>query len=253
MNDRVSELESELAGLRIKCDAMERDLEVARHYRDAIEAAPVSIFRVSGAKGSYVFVNDAFARLIGRTRDDLMTLDPFQVWVGSAHPEDVEPERAEMGRMAKGEVDRFQIEKRVISIAGQTRWVRMDAAQSRLAISPVGLELVTAYFTDVEEQREMARWRGEAARRNPASRGRIGKLGAVGKLAGVSRTTSTTVWSSSWGTRSSSSESSRRTAPSPATQRWCSPARSEPRSSRDSSSRTAVARYSSPRRSVRTR
>jgi two-component system cell cycle sensor histidine kinase/response regulator CckA len=178
MNDRVTELEEELAALRIKCDEMARDLEVARQYRDAIEAAPVSIFRVSGAKGRYVFVNDAFARMIGRTRDELMALDPFQVWVASAHPDDVEPERAEMGRMAKGEIDRFQFEKRVVAVTGETRWVRMDAVATR---DPAGrLETVTAYFSDVEEQREMARMR----QRLEAQLREEKKLGAVGKLAG---------------------------------------------------------------------
>jgi two-component system cell cycle sensor histidine kinase/response regulator CckA len=178
MHDRVAELESELARMRAKGEAMARELEEARHYRSAIERAPLSILRVSGAKGRYVFVNEAFARLVGRPRDGLMTGDPFQVWVETAHPDDVEPERAQMARVAKGEIDGFQLEKRVIHAGGETHWVRMDAFASRDAQGR--LEFLTIYFTDIGEQRELARTRQglEAQLREEK------KLGAVGKLAG---------------------------------------------------------------------
>src|SRR5277367_497603 len=103
MNDRVTELENELARMRAQGEAMARELEEARHYRSTVEGSPLSIIRVSGAKGRYVLVNEAFARLVGRSREGLMESDPFQVWVDSAHPEDMEGERAEMARVAKGE------------------------------------------------------------------------------------------------------------------------------------------------------
>jgi two-component system cell cycle sensor histidine kinase/response regulator CckA len=178
MENRLIELENELARMRAKGEAMARELEDSRHYREAIERAPVSVLRVSGAKGRYVFINDAFAALIGRPRDSLMTLDPYQVWVASAHPDDMEAEHAQMARMAKGEIDRFQLEKRVISTSGATQWVRMDALATR---DPGGrLEIVTIYFADIEEQREMARTR----QRLEAQLREEKKLGAVGKLAG---------------------------------------------------------------------
>jgi two-component system cell cycle sensor histidine kinase/response regulator CckA len=178
MNDRVTELENELARMRTQGEAMARELEEARHYRKAIEGSPLGIFRVSGAKGRYVLVNDAFARLVGRTREGLMESDPFQVWVDSAHPDDVEPERVEMGRVAKGEIDCFQFDKRVISRTGETRWVRMNAFASRDAEGR--LEILTAYFTDIEQERALARSR----QRLEAQLREEQKLGAVGKLAG---------------------------------------------------------------------
>jgi two-component system cell cycle sensor histidine kinase/response regulator CckA len=178
MQDRVTELEDELARMRAKGEALERELEEARHYRGAVLGAPFSIVRVSGAKGCYVFVNETFARLIGYPRDSLMTRDPFQVWVESAHPDDMEPERAQMARVAKGEIERFQFDKRVISQCGATHWVRMDAVASRDAQGR--LEFLTIYFTDIEEQRELAR----ARQRLEAQLREEKKLGAVGKLAG---------------------------------------------------------------------
>jgi two-component system, cell cycle sensor histidine kinase and response regulator CckA len=178
MNDRVTELENELARMRTQGEAMARELEEARHYRRAVEGSSLSIFRVSGAKGRYLLVNDAFARLVGRTREGLMESDPFQVWVDSAHPDDVEAERVEMGRVAKGEIDSFQFDKRVISRTGETRWVRMHAFASRDAQGR--LEILTAYFTDIEQERALARSR----QRLEAQLREEQKLGAVGKLAG---------------------------------------------------------------------
>ena len=107
-----------------------------------------------------------------------MACDPFQVWVESAHPDDVEPEREQMARVAKGEIDGFQIEKRVISTSGETRWTRMDAFGERDAQGR--LEYMTIYFTDIGEQRELAR----ARQRLEAQLREEKKLGAVGKLAG---------------------------------------------------------------------
>jgi two-component system, cell cycle sensor histidine kinase and response regulator CckA len=178
MNDRVSELENELARVRAQGEAMARELEEARHYRSAVEGSPLSILRVSGAKGRYVLVNEAFARLVGRTREGLMACDPFQVWVESAHPDDMEAERAEMGRVAKGEIEGFQFEKRVISRTGETRWVRMQAFASRDAHGR--LEFLTVYFTDIEEERALARTRQRLETQLREEQ----KLGAVGKLAG---------------------------------------------------------------------
>jgi two-component system cell cycle sensor histidine kinase/response regulator CckA len=149
-----------------------------RHYRSAVEGSPGAILRVSGAKGRYVFVNEAFARLVGQTCDGLMARDPFQVWVESAHPDDVAAERAEMERVAKGEIDSFQFEKRVISPTGEARWVRMSASASRDANGR--LEFLTIYFTDIEEQRALARTRQRLENQLREEQ----KLGAVGKLAG---------------------------------------------------------------------
>ncbi len=178
MNDRVTELEDELARMRAKGHALAQELEELRHYRSAVEGSPAAILRVSGTKGRYVFANEAFARLVGQACDGLMARDPFQVWVESAHPDDVAAERVEMERVAKGEIDGFQFEKRVISQTGETRWVRMNASASRDANGR--LEFLTIYFMDIEEQRALARTRQHLESQLREEQ----KLGAVGKLAG---------------------------------------------------------------------
>jgi two-component system cell cycle sensor histidine kinase/response regulator CckA len=178
MHDRVTELENELARMRAKGDALARELEDARHYRSAIEGCPLSIMRVSASKGRYVFMNEAFAKMLGHTREELMARDPYEAWVESAHPDDLEPEHDAMGRVAKGEIDGFQLDKRVIAKHGEPRWVRMDAFASRDAQGR--LDCLTAYFTDIEQQRTLALEREKLAAQLREEQ----KLGAVGKLAG---------------------------------------------------------------------
>src|SRR5260221_5394011 len=178
MHDRVTELENELACMRARGDALSRELEEARHYRSAIEGSPLSILRVSGSKGRYVFVNEAFAKMLGHSRDELLARDPYEVWVESAHPDDLEPEHHAMGRVARGEIDAFQLDKRVIPKDGEPRWVRMDAFASRDAQGR--LDCLTAYFTDIQQQRALALARKELETQLREEQ----KLGAIGKLAG---------------------------------------------------------------------
>jgi PAS domain S-box-containing protein len=176
--DRVTELEDGISAPAATKDAMARELEVARHYRDAIDGSPLSILRVSGAKGRYVFVNEAFAKMMGQAREELLARDPYEAWMESAHPDDVEAERDAMGRLAKGELDSFQLDKRVIPRGGKARWVRMHAFGSRDVEGR--LDCLTAYFTDIRQERELAQARDtlEAQLRQEQ------KFGAVGKLAG---------------------------------------------------------------------
>jgi two-component system cell cycle sensor histidine kinase/response regulator CckA len=177
-DDRVTRLENELAAMRAQNEVLRRELEELRHYRAAVEGSPLSILRVSGAKGRYVFVNEAFAKMLGQTRDDLLARDPYEVWRDSAHPDDFEPEHNAMGRLAKGEIDQFQLDKRVIAKNGESRWYRMVAFGSRDANGR--LECLTAYFSDIQEERALVQARDnlEADLRHAQ------KVGALGKLAG---------------------------------------------------------------------
>ncbi|HLK35149.1 MAG TPA: ATP-binding protein [Polyangiaceae bacterium] len=147
-------------------------------YRTAIERAPLPIMRVSASKGRYVFFNDAFATMLGHTRESLAARDPYEAWMESAHPDDVDAERAAMGRVASGETDTFELEKRVLRKDGEARWVRMTASATRDAQGR--LDCLTAYFTDIHEQRALA----GACKHLQTQLVQEQKLGAVGKLAG---------------------------------------------------------------------
>src|SRR5262245_39629976 len=92
----------------------EAGAEAAEHFRNAVNWAPIGIICVSGAKGKYVFANEEFARLIGRSLEEVLASDPFQIANDATHPEDRNLGKEAMGRVAKGEMDRFRYEKRLV-------------------------------------------------------------------------------------------------------------------------------------------
>jgi PAS domain S-box-containing protein len=178
MGDRVSELEHELERMQAKVDALTEELEEARHYRNAVEGSPIGIMSVSAAKGRYAFVNEAFAQLLGSSREELLASDPYEIWMKTTHADDVDPGRAAMGRVAKGEIDGFHLDKQVIPLRGDVRWVTQHAFASR---DDAGrMAFLTAFFTDTDRQRALI----VAQERLEAELHEAQKLGAVGKLAG---------------------------------------------------------------------
>ena len=146
--------------------------------RSAVEAAPIGIMRVSATRGQYVFLNAAFAELLGRDRAVLSSSDPYQVWLDVTHPDDLEPERRELERLGRGECDRFRMEKRFVRPDGEARWVLVEVVASRTADRR--LDAITGFFVDIHEQK-----RASAAEQELSAELRHNqKLEALGRLAG---------------------------------------------------------------------
>jgi PAS domain S-box-containing protein len=177
MGDGPSDLEQEVECLRQKCDALTRELEEARHYRRAVEGSPLPTMCVSGAKGRYVFINEAFAKMMGRELADLRQSDPFQVFASSAHPDDFPREHETLARVARGEIDSYSLEKRLI-VNGREHLYQLDAFASRDAHGR--LEHITGFFTDIEAQKGLERAQEHFDKELREAQ----KLGTIGKLAG---------------------------------------------------------------------
>ncbi|HYO76429.1 MAG TPA: PAS domain S-box protein [Thermoanaerobaculia bacterium] len=91
--------------------------------RGAFMKAPVGI-AFATADGHWLFVNDRFRALIGYTREELARVTLH----GITHPDDAKQELALMKRLVAREVDRYRIEKRVMSKSGRYRAVEVTTA-----------------------------------------------------------------------------------------------------------------------------
>ena len=84
--------------------------ESEERFRLAIEDAPVGIALVA-LDGHFVRVNRAFCEIVGYTPDDLMGLTIQDI----THPDDLDTDRAAAGQLIRGEIPRYQREKRYLS------------------------------------------------------------------------------------------------------------------------------------------
>jgi len=178
MADQTQELQAALSRAEAERDALAARLEFARHHMLAVEQSPLAIMCVSAIKGRYVFVNDEYARLVGYPRAELLERDPYELWLEVTHPDEAEVERALIGRVGKGEIDRFQLDKRVLSKDGSTHWVHTELRSSRDAQGR--LEYIVVSFENLGPLRaaDAAREQLEAQLRRPAQ-------GAVGDVRDV--------------------------------------------------------------------
>jgi PAS domain S-box-containing protein len=84
--------------------------ESEERFRLTIEDAPVGIALVA-LDGHFVRVNRAYCEIVGYTSDELTGLT-FQA---ITHPDDVDTDRAAIGQLIRGEIPRYQREKRYLS------------------------------------------------------------------------------------------------------------------------------------------
>lgn len=94
--------------------------ETEERFRTAFVQAPMPQALVDVSDGAYVAVNEEFCALVGYEAHELITMRARDLSV----QEDL-PRVAELvGRMTKGETDRFTVDKRYVRKDGQVRWVR---------------------------------------------------------------------------------------------------------------------------------
>jgi PAS domain S-box-containing protein/putative nucleotidyltransferase with HDIG domain len=93
------------------------------------ENAPSGIVLVDSLTGRIYEANPTFARITGRTIEELRELD----WMSFTHPDGLQAELENVARLNAGETSGFQMEKRVIRPDGSTVWVDLTVAQIRVA------------------------------------------------------------------------------------------------------------------------
>lgn len=143
--------------------ALRESDELLRHAFDTGAAG----MALSTLDGTFIKVNHAFASMLGYEVDELAGVATAAI----THPIDREITRNPLPQMARGELEEFHAEKRLLHQDGHEIWVRIDLALSRDADGDP--KLLIAHILDISLSREL-----EAHLR------RADKMDAIGRLAG---------------------------------------------------------------------
>ena len=90
------------------------------------ESVLAGITEIDGT-GRFLRVNEAFCRISGYERDELLGLTLFDL----THPRDVAADREQYARQVSGEIDGYTIEKRYVRKSGQVVWVEVTSSTVR--------------------------------------------------------------------------------------------------------------------------
>lgn len=86
------------------------------------ENVPAGIAECDKA-GRFLRVNEAFERITGYSKGELLTRSFFDI----THPDDLAPDRADFKRQVAGEIDRYRIDKRYVRKDGSVIWVEVTS------------------------------------------------------------------------------------------------------------------------------
>jgi len=100
--------------------------ESEERFRIAFEQAPVGVSLLD-LEGDFVQVNDAYCRIVRRSREELMGAGPVAV----THPDDVAFTRYAMALLVSGQVPVFRFEKRFVDALGEPIWVELSSSLFR--------------------------------------------------------------------------------------------------------------------------
>ncbi|MBI5104453.1 MAG: PAS domain S-box protein [Solirubrobacterales bacterium] len=89
-------------------------------FRSAFEHAAIGM-TMTAPEGRYLRVNHAFARMLGRTVEELTGAEMVAV----THPEDHVPDRERIRRLLDGEAESLRFEKRYLRADGSPVWVEV--------------------------------------------------------------------------------------------------------------------------------
>jgi len=97
-------------------------------FREAFEHAPVGM-TINNLDGSFVYVNQAYCRMVGYSREQL--LDEVMSFQKLIHPDDLDDNMDALHRLLSGEIPAFFLERRCIRGDGDIIWVRASVSLRR--------------------------------------------------------------------------------------------------------------------------
>ncbi|WP_434384969.1 PAS domain-containing sensor histidine kinase [Melittangium boletus] len=123
-------------------------------FRTSFENAPIGMALVD-LGGAFLQVNASFCALVGYERRELLRTRTFQELT---HPEDLEADLRQVGRLLRGEVTLYQLEKRYLHARGHVVPVQLTCS---LVHDTQGQPLYfVAHIEDISERKRLERaWR----------------------------------------------------------------------------------------------
>jgi PAS domain S-box-containing protein len=102
--------------------AEEKSRESEERYRAVYEHAPIGICRVESATGKFLGANTKYCEIVGRTEQELLTLN-FQ---SITHPDDLVINCEKLRQLREGELQHCKAEKRYLRPDGAVRCVEVE-------------------------------------------------------------------------------------------------------------------------------
>lgn len=88
-------------------------------FRTIFEEAPVGIGIFDSATGRATQINARYAEIVGRTREEILTMD----WMQYSHPDEIEENLHKIDLLMKNRIFGFALEKRFLRPEGEEIWV----------------------------------------------------------------------------------------------------------------------------------
>ena len=143
-------------------------------FKAMFDEAPVGIALVDTQSGQFYSVNAAYAKISGRTVEQLIAMD----WMCTTHPDDIKTQQEKMTLMRDGKITEFQMEKRYILPNGSTTWVQLKVLP--ITRFSTGRPLHYAMVEDITDRKQAIVERTKLQDQLRQAQ----KMEAVGRLAG---------------------------------------------------------------------
>jgi PAS domain S-box-containing protein len=98
--------------------------ESEERFRKLFVEAPMGIALIDSLTGRICEVNPMFARIAGRTMEEMTDVD----WMSITHPDDVQEDLENMALLNAGKISGFHMEKRYLHHDGAAVWIGMTIA-----------------------------------------------------------------------------------------------------------------------------
>ena len=93
-------------------------------FKSMFDEAPLGIAVVDSLNGRFYSVNPMFAKIAGRTVEEMEQID----WISITHPDDIQEDLDRMAAINEGKATGFQMEKRYRRPDGSFVWINMTIA-----------------------------------------------------------------------------------------------------------------------------